>query len=52
MQMPVGGAWVDYHCFTCYGIESEQEALEFIMKEIEEQLEEDESLWEEAGIEF
>ena len=52
MQMPVGGQWVDYHCFTCYGIESEQEALEFIMKEIEEQLEEDESLWEEAGIEL
>ena len=52
MQMPVGGQWVDYHCFTVYGIESEQEALEFIMKEIEEQLEEDESLWQEAGIEL
>jgi len=27
-QFPVGGQWVDYHCFTCYGIETEQEALE------------------------
>ena len=28
LQTPVGGQWVDYHCFTCYGIETEQEALE------------------------
>jgi hypothetical protein len=28
LQMPIGGEWVDYHCFTCYGIETEQEALE------------------------
>ena len=27
-QTPIGGEWVDYYCFTCYGIESEQEALE------------------------
>jgi hypothetical protein len=27
-QMPIGGQWVDYHCFTCYGIDSDQEALE------------------------
>ena len=27
-QFPVGGQWVDYHCFTCYGIETEHEALE------------------------
>ena len=27
LQTPIGGQWVDYHCFTCYGIDSEQEAL-------------------------
>jgi hypothetical protein len=27
-QMPIGGQWVDYHCFTCYGIDTGQEALE------------------------
>lgn len=32
LQMPVGGEWVDYHCFTCYGIESEHEALEHSME--------------------
>ncbi len=20
LQTPIGGQWVDYHCFTCYGI--------------------------------
>jgi len=28
LQTPIGGRWVDYHCFTCYGIETDQEALE------------------------
>ena len=28
LQTPVGGQWVDYHCFTCYNIDSDQEALE------------------------
>ena len=28
LQTPIGGQWVDYHCFTCYGINSDQEALE------------------------
>ncbi len=51
MQSPIGGQWVDYHCFTVYGIESEQEALEYIMQEIQEQLEEDTSLWEEEALE-
>ena len=32
LQMPAGGEWVDYHCFTCYGIESEHEALEHAME--------------------
>ena len=31
LQTPIGGQWVDYHCFTCYGIDSEQEALEHAM---------------------
>ena len=38
--------WRDYRCFTVYGIESEQEALECILEGIKEQLKEDESLWE------
>lgn len=27
LQTPVGGQWVDFHCFTCYNIENEQAAL-------------------------
>jgi len=41
MQLPVGGRWVDYHCFTVYGIESEQEALQCVMEMIQEQLNEE-----------
>ncbi len=36
LQTPVGGQWVDYHCFTCYGIDNEQEALEHAMEVLEE----------------
>lgn len=36
LQMPVCGEWVDYHCFTCYGIESELEALEHALEVLEE----------------
>ena len=36
----VGGQWVDYHCFTCYGIETEQEALEHAMEVLIELTEE------------
>ncbi len=28
-QTPIGGEWVDYHCFTCYGIEEEREAFDY-----------------------
>ena len=28
LQTSIGGQWVDYHCFTCYNIDSDQEALE------------------------
>ncbi len=35
------GNWVDYHCFTVYGIESEQEALECVMEMIQEETERD-----------
>ena len=41
MQQPVGGQWVDYHCFTCYGIESEQEAFDCVMELLQEQLNEE-----------
>ncbi len=36
------GQWVDYHCFTVYGIESEQEALECVLEMIQEEIERDE----------
>jgi hypothetical protein len=39
LQTPIGGQWVDYHCFTCYGIDTEQEALEYayeVLNEMEE----------------
>ena len=36
LQFPVGGGWVDYHCFTCYGIETEQEALECALEVLRE----------------
>ena len=28
LQTPIGGQWVDYHCFTCYGIETDIQAIE------------------------
>jgi len=37
LQTPIGGQWVDYHCFTCYGIDSEQEALEHAMEVLEQE---------------
>ena len=36
LQFPVGGGWVDYHCFTCYGIETEQDALEHALEVLRE----------------
>jgi hypothetical protein len=42
LQTPIGGQWVDYHCFTCYGIETEQEALELALDTLSE-LEEENS---------
>ena len=35
LQTPIGGEWVDYHCFTCYGIDTEQEALEHAYEMLE-----------------
>jgi hypothetical protein len=46
MQWIWDGRWVDYHCFTVYGIKSEQEALAHILEALEEELKEDERLWE------
>tara|TARA_R110001592_G_C12697910_1_gene706442 strand:- start:244 stop:456 length:213 start_codon:yes stop_codon:yes gene_type:complete len=36
-QTPIGGQWVDYHCFTCYGIQDEHEALEHAMEVLNEE---------------
>jgi len=35
-QCPVGGVWADYHCFTCYGIDTEYEALEYAIEVLNE----------------
>jgi len=35
LQTVIGGQWVDYHCFTCYNIETEQEALECALEVVE-----------------
>ena len=35
LQTPIGGRWVDYHAFTCYGIDSDQEALEHAFEVIQ-----------------
>jgi hypothetical protein len=40
------GQWSDYHCFTVYGIESAQEALECVLEMLQEELKEDKDLWE------
>lgn len=32
LQTPIGGQWVDYKCFNCGDIETEQEALEYAME--------------------
>ena len=40
MQWPIGGQWVDYHCFTVYGIETDQEALECVLEMLQEEMEE------------
>jgi len=38
LQMPIGGQWVDYHSFTTYNIDNDQDALENAI-EVLEQLE-------------
>jgi hypothetical protein len=38
------GQWSDYHCFTVYGIESAQEALECVLEMLQEELKEDKDL--------
>lgn len=43
LQTPIGGQWVDYHCFTCYGLDTEQEAIEHAMEAIAEMEESEES---------
>ena len=40
------GQWRDYHCFTVYGIESAQAALECVLEMLQEELKEDKYLWE------
>ena len=36
LQTVIGGNWVDYHCFTCYGIDTEQDALDHAMEILNE----------------
>ena len=35
LQTSIGGQWVDFHCFTCYGIDTKQEALEHAQEILE-----------------
>jgi len=28
LQTPIGGQWVDYHCFTCYNLDNAREAFD------------------------
>lgn len=39
-EMPVGGQWVEYDCFTCYDIFTEQDALEHAYDVLTEQQQE------------
>ena len=36
-QEPVGGEWVDYDSFICYGIDNENDALEFALEVLAEE---------------
>ena len=44
LQTPIGGEWVDYHCFTCYEYDNDwttlddamQYALEVLIEESDE----------------
>ena len=36
LQAPIGGEWVDYHCFTNYNIDNEQEAIEHAMEVLDD----------------
>tara|TARA_R100001015_G_C4597044_1_gene152204 strand:+ start:434 stop:631 length:198 start_codon:yes stop_codon:yes gene_type:complete len=36
-QTPVQGEWVDYHCFTHYGIDNEHDALEIALEVLAEE---------------
>ena len=35
LQSHISGEWVDFHCFTCYGIDTEQKALEHAQEVLE-----------------
>ena len=35
-QTPIGGEWVDFHAFTCYGLETEHEAFAEALEALEE----------------
>tara|TARA_Y100000114_G_C11680652_1_gene288435 strand:- start:180 stop:458 length:279 start_codon:yes stop_codon:yes gene_type:complete len=37
IQEPKGGEWVDYHCFTHYGIDNENDALEIALEHLAEE---------------
>ena len=32
LQVPIGGEWVDYHCFTCYKWDNEQDAMGYALE--------------------
>ena len=40
LQVPIGGEWVDYHCFTCYKWDNEQDAMGYALEVLIEENEE------------
>lgn len=42
MQIPVGGQWVDVECFTCYEYDNPNDAFNFAMDWVIENMSDDE----------
>lgn len=36
LQTPVGGQWVDFHCFTHYGLETGYDAIKSALEVLED----------------
>jgi len=43
IQVPIGGEWVDMECFTCNGIDNENDAFNFALDWMNENVMEEEN---------